>query len=545
MMRRAARAYDISIMHRAFTHWQASAEDEADRTKVARRHILRKKLFGAWCEQNVSDDEKVLSRTLGKAIRYWSDAAEGRPGRSKSSLGGMMEEVFWAWVSEHQDELGAGLRSANMNEDTVQRWVSETDRVINKSRDNETKISALRIWRQRAAVAVSHGSNNLSYKSHLKTRTDHDAVAKVISIWAGLSEPLGRRGEQIRRDYVRKWVKDWRLETRLAVYSAELEHDMKCQVFYDWMLEERLAFFQRYRKNERKKTEHKTNTAANHDNRATTTQFGEAADHVYKRNVALGFAHTARIKWQDHDQRLETAQAASSGATEAQALDAMAEAAARHGAMDEMARRGAYYVGTANALAGWASYARRAREERLRTTNRRIRREVKRDLAGRCAGAWRAATAALVAAPADPDADAFAASVGAMRRVDTINYWIVETNDKLLRRGLAEEEDAASHIAAWRGRAAAERAAGAAAADYDAYTRMKAGWDEWELQAVQASGRQHSAAELCEKINRRLCRLTLQWWREEALLLPPSSSAAGHGLLSAARAAAARGGGGR
>lgn len=72
---RADKARAIFLLTKAFTHWAKSAEDEVQRTSVARRHILRTRFFNGWREITAVNELKIQHFVLAKFLRLWRTRA--------------------------------------------------------------------------------------------------------------------------------------------------------------------------------------------------------------------------------------------------------------------------------------------------------------------------------------------------------------------------------------------------------------------------------------------------------------------------------------
>lgn len=73
---RADKARALFLLTKSFTHWAKCAEDEVERTSVARRHILRTRFFNGWREITVINELKTQHFVLGRFVRKWRAKAE-------------------------------------------------------------------------------------------------------------------------------------------------------------------------------------------------------------------------------------------------------------------------------------------------------------------------------------------------------------------------------------------------------------------------------------------------------------------------------------
>jgi protein SFI1 len=69
--RRAVKARNLYLLTKAFTHWAALAREAAQRTALARQHILRLKYFSAWRELAARNELIVREFALRRYLARW------------------------------------------------------------------------------------------------------------------------------------------------------------------------------------------------------------------------------------------------------------------------------------------------------------------------------------------------------------------------------------------------------------------------------------------------------------------------------------------
>ena len=522
IMRRAGRAYDLSIMHKAFTHWSVLAEGEAERTETARRHLLRRKFFGAWCQQNAEDQERVSTFTARYALRHWSKAAAEREGTHQrvATVHGdkVSGEAGWQWMAVwKQHDVAATAVIDGQDRSLLGRvarsWYVQTTRLVETERQTAERAhrgfceSTLRDWQKQAAQQRGLRQYNARHKQN--------RLAGVVHNWRGQVKALQEREEQLRVRNLRDWADQWRNEAKLAWHQNFQDDYLKGQAVYEWMLQERAAVLRRYHDRRRKQSAVGRLMVSFDETKADHIQLDEKATVLNKKNVLADVTSAAHEELLDHRSQLEAAQQTSTLQLAAEAFTTLAQGVASHEEMEALTRRGAYYVSTFNAMSGWAEFAKQTREDRLRVTYRHLRRAVKKTLASDCLSHWTAATDSSLAS--GWEADAVRSENAKSELIDTMNHWIAETNDKLIKHGIAVEGDLEVHVSKWRVQADKYQGAADDASEHDAFLEMKGCWDAWELQSVQVRGRQHTAAELGDKNNKRTTRQALGLWREASL----------------------------
>ncbi|CAK7209424.1 hypothetical protein SCUCBS95973_000434 [Sporothrix curviconia] len=513
LMQRAARVYAITTMFNAVTHWQAMAKEEASRTKVARRHLLRRKVFDAWRDQTAVDHAEADRFALSWAVRRWTTVLH----RVQEENAGLAVQfyrrdlatvTFWAWFRAHQERIADSWASDRLKKQAVESWCQSTVAAANT---HETAAimslqSILRTatskWSEQAEsqaltllsieeqenetymrTALQDWSKEAFCQAQLRAVQEADDVRTkeaAVQVWREAAADAQHRVSQLDLDIVDEYSTHWRRETCLALFRADYEHDLKADAVHSWVLAEKLVFFLRalfglvsaFRDMEEK--------------RGALHQIAEYLNHESMATTSLGL-WTAAVD--DHRE------------------------------MDQVAQRGAFYVGTANALSGWPAYAKDVRKERLRTTYHTFRREIKRQTAAECLTIWRDASARQGTEARGSGGYATADQLRYEHDTHTIfttlNHWILETNDRLFQQSVAAEAAAEVYLSRWRLQLAECEELGAAAAEHDTVTQLAGRWDDWELQAVQARAREHTASALLEKNDRRLGRRVLAVWQQE------------------------------
>ncbi|CAK7202283.1 hypothetical protein SEUCBS139899_005005 [Sporothrix eucalyptigena] len=559
LMKRAARVYAITTMFNAVTHWQAMAKEEASRTKVARRHLLRRKVFGAWREQTVVDNVKADRFALGWAVRRWTIALHSIQ-EENAQLAvqfyrrDLVTVSFWTWFRAHQEHTADSWASDRLKKQAVENWRKSTVAAVN-TEESAAQMDQQRLlhtaankWSEQAQnqaltllsieeqenetymrAAIQDWSKEALCQQQLKavqSANNKRTKAAVLQFWQEAATESQHRATQLDLDIADEYAVHWHRETRLADFRADYEYNLKTEAVHSWVLAEKLAFFLRYR-DERllRKTCLALKATFGGGQRGQKGEYqrenelAQTADRLDKTNVFFDLVSAFRERDERRGAQKQIAEYLDNEAMAAKGLGLWTTAMANHAEMDEVAQRGAFYVGTANSINGWPEYAKSVRRERLRTTYHTFRREIKRQIAANYISIWRDAA---VRQGSEARGDGVYAAADQLRYehethtiFTTLNHWILETNDRLFQQSVAAEADAEVYLSRWRLQLADCEELGAAAAEHDTVTQLTGRWDDWELQAVQARAREHTATALLEKNDRRLGRRVLAIWQQE------------------------------
>lgn len=554
-MRRAARVYTITTMFNAVSHWQAMAQEEANRTKIARRHLLRRKVFDAWRTQTDRDNATATCLTLGWTVHRWT-AALHQVHEENARLAVHFYErdlttvAFFAWFRLHQERAAVSWRAEQAKKRAVEAWheasiatANSTENAASMARQvllgttasrliEETQgqvLVLLRIREQEAGTymraAFKDWAKQALYQSQLRVvQATNEVKIKQASlrIWRRSAAEAQDRAAQLDLDIAEEYVVHWNRETRLALFRADREDDLKVDAVTSWVLAEKLAFLLRYRDEQLLRKTCGAMKAAFSSRQMGQDREDELVWMAERLDESRAFSQLVSAfdeQSGEYGVAAETATFIDRGALAAKSLGCWKHAVADHDDMETTSRRGAFYVGVTNALDGWPKYAQDVRVERLRSTYRSFRRAVKRQVAADCVAIWHAATAQQGnEAHGDSSYDT-ARQLHHEHEADTLfamlNTWILQTNNCLFQQSVAAEADAEVYLSRWRLLLADCEELGGAAAEHDTVTLLAGRWDGWELQAVQARARQHTATELHEKNDRRLGRRVLGVWQTE------------------------------
>ncbi|EFX05732.1 centrin-binding protein [Grosmannia clavigera kw1407] len=557
MLKLAGRAYDISLVYKAFTHWQVMALEEEERTQVARRHVLRKKVFVGWRTQTMQDEATVRSLVLGWAVVRWRTCladiweqqmtAEGVDERELTVVG------VWTWLRAYQERVAEAIRQRHEQQLKTAAarqwqaiWGQKTARRTQSAHWTRLRLvgAAVDHWVEQAQTQAAirlriEAEEDLTFaraalqdlqkqarlaRELRRMQAARRAELKLTSVAAWWQRTVAADEEVASQDrrLLRDWALLWMREVRLVQFRADMVHDAKVDAVHSWMLAEKVVFLGRYRDGRllRRAFGLMAEVAGVGGRRRRWNEWEaqrDAADELRQANLLWTSSRQATARLQHQRAQEARADALLCRSRAASALGRLASAAAasawRDSQLASMAARGAYYVAVTDALSGWAQLARQTREARLRATYRAFRLTIKRETARSCVAVWlqqktsqnERQTSLLATAVTAADTRMCFAAVDA---------WIAAANDGLFRQAVAIEADAEAYLSRWRLRLADQTTITDAAAEHHIVSVLLARWDGWELQAVQARARRHTAAALREKNERRLVRRVVAGWQD-------------------------------
>ncbi|KLU81575.1 hypothetical protein MAPG_00660 [Magnaporthiopsis poae ATCC 64411] len=424
MMRRAARAADLSLLHKAFTHWGAAASNEAERTEIARRHLLRKKVFGAWSEKVSADRTKVRAFAATGLLGAWSNALEQRRERAQLSAqmypAALAKQCFIKWRREYQACAAELWYTVRLAEDCTHKWryevslcrslhvAAEADAVHTlrasslgtwRRISTETKVSAVEALDRLEKRQLSHLFDFWQTRASLEGRLRRALASReqrikteCIHIWTLSAQAVETQKQTAKRRSIQGFARHWALELELKLFRENLDDLTLLTSTYQWVLEERLKLLRRFYRNSAKESAFMGLRAAYVKEKRRKKELGALAKLCYKTTMADAFVGAMSRQLGETQWMEDEARRADSAQVTAQAMQLWAARTSEHDEMEDAAQRGAFYVGAANCLYAWPRVAKAARQERLRSTYLAFRRTVKIERRADCLAIWQEAT---------------------------------------------------------------------------------------------------------------------------------------------------------
>ena len=214
--RRAARARDLYLMHVAFTHWSTYADEQVQRTALARRHIVRTRIFNAWRDITAVNELKVRRQVLKKFFSLWKHccfvAAKDVNYVLQKYEGNLVERIFKRWVQRLRIVKATAWWVEGTKRRTLFQWI----------------VASHHSW-EAHGTAEEKRKLQLTWRTWRIWRTKSDAQAEQH-----------REAEQYRQDHIRLVaLKKWRHETQMVPAKTTVQTDVSRrllrEVFETWL----------------------------------------------------------------------------------------------------------------------------------------------------------------------------------------------------------------------------------------------------------------------------------------------------------------------
>lgn len=539
LARRASRAWDFYLTVKAFTHWTRCAFEKAERTSVARRHILRFRCFDSWQDVTAVNMLKARKFMESKSLKLWQRRRTEIANRERISFGmfesGLARRALYRWYCEVVARLALERKTTGLKSKHFHSWAQQSSAVHDKQAVASSlafaKLSfAMRQWRLRAneaRVKLSHCL--LSSHRSLQTTTiqrwqnqsilvqqqrqleDAGRVKTARRIFAAWITRSGQNlnllvGYQTKKHAV---LTAWRLRCRLAKKQSKTDEDLKQKVLGAWFYadQERWATRMRSRRTLADAFKRlKLMAVASFSAHSTNASY---ADSMYR-------AHLARQvlqRWSaQHVQNVQMKELTTTSSSVAKrTLKVFAKRKSKEDGLQLWARRFAYYHSTTQILRVWCAKAHSALEARISSLYEQATNQRKTRLVLASLRRWKSKHAptqqrkrqsTMLRQDADTKAATHYLEVWFMKyqRLEAlkaskhdftvrrcVGRWRLELADQLARRSYASVH--------WRVRL-----------DTRCIKR-------WALASIQLSSRAHTLRQVQEKGKRRALRRAMARWR--------------------------------
>jgi protein SFI1 len=546
----AIRAYNLFLVYKVLSHWQISAEEEFERTAIARRHILRKRYFTTWRLHQADIESKIYSFRLSTLMRIWRRTAIHHEVRDNVAVQryrhGLVKKVFDTWYDEYRARLADDLWACRLKEHCIRVWQSETVQRAPFYEDcffydqRFLQENAISIWRAAAdelRMMVYGCTEQMIIQDLRRTLEDWRAQAdlrrklreftnqrerqtkgRIIHHWLSETDEAGRTALLAETVTIQGFINHWRNETKLGRFRNRNVRELKVQVLSHWRSEQKLANYKRLCERRTKERVLARLRVAGYEAETEAARGLRLADSLLDRSakvLTLGQWRSNTFATLQGDDTAADRHYFSVATSCIQHWYIRAGESARTTIeLTEFTDRGAYYVATSNTLTAWAEITKQARRERLTRTYHSFRRRYKINLAARCLFKWREATHDSHALSYDADN-----VYGGRLRDELAEYvdlWRDRTQTMQAIREVAKGAEQEVVWWKWSTRAKELRDTELDAADYCDEQTLSRCWRSWEFATLQNKGKQHVVATLQENNDKRLCRQVLAQWSHKA-----------------------------
>lgn len=275
--KRAARARDLYLLTKAFTHWSHVASEEVEKTANARRHVICMKYFNAWREITAVNELKAQRLAFKKPLKLWK-ARHQRNLQDEAKADefyreNLIRRSYWRWFWTFCDKQAPGWNEHRLKQRSLISWLRafrtqrERDHEIDTSRKRNLVTSVFQKWSQRSIAitaaqeeADKKWTNRVTGEHLMEWRIQHRlerpyiVVRKMVetrlvrsaaNTWA-LRTRMERKAREVDRLRIMRnaWTA-WNDRLRCQALHARIQERLVMQGLYKWVLMERLCLMTR------------------------------------------------------------------------------------------------------------------------------------------------------------------------------------------------------------------------------------------------------------------------------------------------------------
>ncbi|KAF1924622.1 Sfi1-domain-containing protein [Didymella exigua CBS 183.55] len=425
---RADKARNLFLLTKAFTHWARSAEEEVQRTSVARRHILRTRFFNGWREITAINELKIQHFVLTKFLQQWR--AKTATVRENAQFAvtlyeeNLAQKIFTNWFFQFCAIAGSAWHNDRLKRNTLKRWIElagintqENESAIKKS-ESIVLARMLTGWRQRTTALQSlesqadefrrtarlaSGLYNLRKHAQLKpllqqfqTRIDGGQVRTTFQVWRHTAH-LSQRAQQVDKlRIMRNAYTAWNDRLRKQALEQRINDRILVECLYKWTLASRVSLFQRVQNRQIKESTFLT-WVTKTNQRANTFEAAERRFANFKRAQLLRICLKKMEVDTAEKRREECAVIAEYDLKLKQRIfEKLKERLGHFQQLKQWSADARFYVLGTRTLKKWNSATQQTRRNRRRDTYAQVRRTVKTNLVHKVFESWRARANTIV-----------------------------------------------------------------------------------------------------------------------------------------------------
>lgn len=418
---RADRARNIFLLTKAFTHWAKSAEDEVQRTSVARRHILRTRFFNGWRDITAVNELKVQHFVLARFLRQWRARAATLLDNTQYAVQlyeeNLVRRVYKEWffkfcaiaapawrndrtrkialhkmieiarVLRERQEWAVDRWRRGVLRKTLQHWQGETATIqalapkADDFKRSSTMSTALHALQKHAKLAP--------LLRQFQERTNGRVVQKTFQDWRHAAQLSHQARNVDRMRILRNAYTAWNDRLRIQALEDRINDRVIMEALYKWTLASRVSLFQRVHNRQLKesafltwvtKTNQRNNTLEVAERRFAHFKRAQLLRTCLRKMEAITTEKRAEefAVVADFQQKLKQ-----------RILKKLKQRQAHFQQLNTWADAAHFYVVSKSTLKTWSTATQHSRRNRRRDTYAQVRRTVKTNLVRRLFANWR------------------------------------------------------------------------------------------------------------------------------------------------------------
>lgn len=565
---RSDRARDLYLLHKAFTHWGSCAYEEAQRTLVARRHIIRTRTFNAWRDITIVNELKVRRHIIKKFFALWKRQHHVIHTNNSTAVqkfeGNLVEKSYRLWILKGWDIKAAIWWEQRTKQQTLSRWgamlrVSQ-ERCEAADEQNRSRLlwGTYQAWKHKTEEDISNDqeadkfyqlriSSNalgrwrgeirvLPAKNILQTDISSRLLRETFEVWLHHTRQERNASAIDRLRILREAWTTWRHRVRSQVIRTRVDGRVIQEAIYKWILGGRIVLAKRNANRALLRNCLELWVQRERADRAERwNEEGLAQSYVVEKTRSLNLS-----RWRS---RLKSQQQSETNASE------MYNSTLLHGVLSrwsgrteqvrhlqQWSRDAEFYFLASKTLKRWKTSTESAKREKRKTAYAQVRRMTKMKLARGVLLGWREQAQRVL------DLEAQAQEISQNKTVivgmNVFDHWRARTEELRELEPLWQEKVLRKQFSKWKARLSRfQEIEIVAIVNYQERQQLLA-FKKWNLLRLQLRSRSHYATEIREMNLKRTFRKMFDYWQQRTLQKRPvirakESEQEAHGPLGA------------
>ncbi|KAK2628015.1 hypothetical protein QTJ16_002661 [Diplocarpon rosae] len=544
---RASEARGLYLLHTAFSHWSSYANEHVQRTAVARRHIVRTRIFIAWKEITAVNELKIRRQILRKFFSLWKRQIFVTAGEAIDAVlkyqGNLVQKVYRQWVRKIWDIRAISWWAEAAKRRALFRWIVfshnnwESRRSAEETRRLDLTWNAWKIWRDQAEIharqvqrAQEYHRKSVSGAALKKWRRETRVIPAKITIQSDIASRRLREAFQIwhnrsrqereaadvdRTRILREALTVWRHKSRSQLLSARLDRRVAAQALYRWIVRDRINFSEQTIKQKLLKSSVQTWICKFRIESEQAWRLEGMAQSFLTRKI-----HNAVLRswhsWMYTKRKLESAASAFSSPRLLQGKVSRWSALSLHvQQLEQRSRDADFYFLTSKALRRWKASTEVAKREKRKTSYIQVRRMAKMNLVRSVLETWR--NRIQYALRLRLQATEVNRNKNVVIGMNIFDRWRARAEELAELDSLWRENIMKKFFTLWEKRTNAIVALETEAVITYQEIRTSRAVKRWSLLALQRGAHSKYAADVREKSAKKNFRKILSYWRHKTI----------------------------
>lgn len=544
--RRAARARDLYLMHVAFTHWSTYASEQVQRTALARRHIVRTRIFNAWRDITAVNELKVRRQVLKKFFSLWRHCHALASADAQSAVqkyaGDLVKKIYQQWIRNLWAIKAVSSWAEGTKRRTLFRWivVSHQNWEAHRNAEEERRFQlirrALRTWRIRIEAQVQqikeadqyrrhhiclaslrkwcHDTRMVPAKNTVQIDVSSRLLRKVFETWLHRTRQERAAVMIDHKKILQEALTNWQYKSRTSLVQYNIETDTKLTTIYKWTVAKRCTA------KRRKKDE----TVLKESFQAWIQKMRPVKEKMCQQTAlaqSLVLHRTHDIVFRHWCSRMEAQRRLEAAATSFRTPRVLRSIVfqwlrqSQHlRQMETWSQDAKFFFLATKTVRRWRASTEASKRERRKAAYAQVRRTVKINLARGILRAWleKAKHVGYLTARARETSHNRNIIIG----MNIFDRWRAHTEDLAKLEPLWRGNVAKKQFALWRDRSNALREYNSEAILTYKERRQGRTIKKWSLLSLQLRYQTNYAAEICEKNAKRTFRKIFTYWHQKA-----------------------------